>query len=454
MGMMPPSERMPRAAAPDDQGDKGIRGTEGKETCVTTPPCGYERRPPPPSGSRDATAWAVFTIFLGLGCGAFGGPVAHLARFRQEFVDRRRWLDGRSYTDLLAFAQVLPGPASSQVGMALGLLRAGLPGMLAAWLGFTLPSALLMLILGLALRGPGAVAAGGTAVTALSPAVIHGLKLVAVAVVADALRRMLLDLGLTRWRAGLVLASTLTALLLPGLPGQLLPMLACAVAAWCHPTAIAPPTPVPPGGGDAVTDIPRRERPLVLSGGLLLALLVAGWADSRPALLAARFFQVGAMVFGGGHVVLPLLSRLTVDSGWIDGARFMAGYGAAQALPGPLFAYAAYLGTLVAGVPGALAAVLGIFAPSFFLVPGLLPYWGRLRRHAGAWTVLDGITLAVVGLLLAAFCWPLLPDAVGNVGDVLVAGLLLVIIMRGWAPIWGVVASVPALFLLAGMFQA
>lgn len=402
-------------------------------------------------GSEIGAAWGVFIIFLGLGLSAFGGPVAHLVRFRQEFVDRRRWLDGQSYTDLLAFAQVLPGPASSQVGMGLGLLRAGLPGMMAAWLGFTLPSAVLMLVLGLCLRGSGPDAvAGGTAVAALSPAVIHGLKLVAVAVVADALRRMAVDLRLTVWRAGLVLASALTALLLPGLPGQILPMLGCAVTAWCRPAATAP-----PGGGDTVVAIPRRGKALMLLGaGLLLALLVTGLADTRLAVLAGRFFQVGAMVFGGGHVVLPLLSSVTVDSGWIDGARFMAGYGAAQALPGPLFTYAAYLGAVVAGVPGGMAALLGIFAPSFFLVPGLLPYWGRLRRQAGARAALDGITLAVVGLLLAAFCWPLLPDAVGDATDALIALLVLVIIMRGWLAVWAVVVAVPVLFFLSGVLRS
>jgi chromate transporter len=338
-------------------------------------------------------------VFLRLGCTSFGGPVAHIGYFRAEFVERRRWLPEAGFADLVALCQFMPGPASSQLGMAIGLLRAGLPGMFVAWIGFTLPSALAML----------AFAYGVTALGDVGDAAwLKGLKLVAVAVVAQAVWGMAQSLAPDRPRATLAVAAALIALAIPSSLGQI---------AAIEFGAIVGLTGLPrPPIGKAAEHAPLSVRlhrglaatAIVLFFALLLLLpLVAGSGALR---LFDAFYRAGALVFGGGHVVLPLLQAAVVPTGWVSNDAFLAGYGAAQAVPGPLFTFAAYLGAVMIPPPngalGGLIAVVAIFAPSFLLVAGLLPFWDTLRRRATVQAMLRGVNAAVVGVLLAALYTP------------------------------------------------
>lgn len=371
----------------------------------------------------DAGALAVLAIFLRLGLTSFGGPAAHLGYFRTEFVERRRWLDDRAYADLVALCQFLPGPASSQVGMALGLHRAGWTGALAAWVGFTLPSALALIVFALGVARWEALAGSG---------VVHGLKIVAVAVVAQALWGMSRTLCPDRPRAGIGLAAALLALLLPGSAGQWLAIVIGALAGWRW-LAAAP-----------VSQAPMLACPVSRRAGTLLLLLFAVLLIGLPAAAAllelpwlrpvAVFYQAGSLVFGGGHVVLPLLQAGVVGPGWVDEGTFLAGYGAAQAVPGPLFTLAAFLGASLdgpaGGWTGGLMMLLAIFVPAFLLVAGALPWWEALRRHACAQRALAGINAAVVGLLGAALYDPVFTGAVRSHADLALAlaafGLLVV----------------------------
>lgn len=386
------------------------------------------------STPADRSAWSVFLIFLLLGLTSFGGPVAHLGYFRSEFVERRRWLSEAAYADLVALCQFLPGPASSQVGIALGLMRAGYRGALAAWAGFTLPSAiaLIALVLGMAQAGD-AVSAGA----------LHGLKVVAVAVVAQAVWGMARSLCPDAPRRALMLA---TAVLLIAWPGTVAQLLAIGVAgaiglAWLRPAADAPhePLAVPvTRGAGAVW--------LVVFFALLLGLplLVAAWPSPALAVVDA-FYRAGALVFGGGHVVLPLLQASVVPTGWVDGDAFLAGYGAAQAVPGPLFTFAAFLGASLQSAPtgwaGGLLALAAIFAPAFLLITGALPFWDGLRARPHVRAALMGINAAVVGLLLAALWNPVITSGIRGVGDALLALAALVALMRWKWPPWAVVAG-------------
>lgn len=386
------------------------------------------------STPADRSAWSVFLIFLRLGLTSFGGPVAHLGYFRSEFVERRRWLSEAAYADLVALCQFLPGPASSQVGIALGLMRAGYRGALAAWAGFTLPSAiaLIALVLGMAQAGD-AVSAGA----------LHGLKVVAVAVVAQAVWGMARSLCPDAPRRALMLA---TAVLLIAWPGTVAQLLAIGVAgaiglAWLRPAADAPhePLAVPvTRGAGAVW--------LVVFFALLLGLplLVAAWPSPALAVVDA-FYRAGALVFGGGHVVLPLLQASVVPTGWVDGDAFLAGYGAAQAVPGPLFTFAAFLGASLQSAPtgwaGGLLALAAIFAPAFLLITGALPFWDGLRARPHVRAALMGINAAVVGLLLAALWNPVITSGIRGVGDALLALAALVALMRWKWPPWAVVAG-------------
>ncbi len=385
--------------------------------------------PGPPAADPQGSVPEVGLAFLKLGLTAFGGPVAHIGYFRREFVDRRRWLDDAQFADLLALCQFLPGPASSKLGLALGLSRAGYGGALAAWLGFTLPSALLMLLLAWGVAGW--LATPGTGALAL----VHGLKLAAVAVVAQAVWAMARSLCPDRPRAALAFAATVLVLALPAQWGPLAALLLGAVAGrWLLPTVTPALSAAPFAAGaapDAGTNRPGLCR---LGGGLLLGLygvlllaLPTGAALSTSPLLAALsvFYGAGALVFGGGHVVLPLLQAGVVPPGWIGNEAFLAGYGAAQALPGPLFTFAAYLGAAMApplgGWGGGLLALLAIFAPAFLLTFGALPFWHTLRRRPGVRRSLAGINAAVVGLLAAALYDPVWTSAVHSRVDVALA---------------------------------
>jgi chromate transporter len=387
-------------------------------------------RPP-----QDASALEVLRIFLRLGLSSFGGPVAHLGYFRTEFVERRRWLDDHAYADLVALCQFLPGPASSQVGMALGLQRAGWAGALAAWIGFTLPSALALTLLAMGLARWESLGASG---------VVQGLKIVAVAVVAQALWGMSRSLCPDRPRAGIALAAALLALLVPGSAGQLTAIALGAVAGW---RLLGAPT-APPGAALACPVSRRAGTTLLLIfGALLVGLPMTASLVDLPWLQAvAVFYQAGSLVFGGGHVVLPLLQAGVVPPGWVDEASFLAGYGAAQAVPGPLFTLAAFLGASMVGPPGgwtgALSMLLAIFIPAFLLVAGALPWWEALRRHATVLRALGGIHAAVVGLLGAAFYDPVFTSAIHTPTDLALAlGAFGLLVVGRLSPLWVVLLT-------------
>jgi len=387
-------------------------------------------RPP-----QDASALEVLRIFLRLGLSSFGGPVAHLGYFRTEFVERRRWLDDHAYADLVALCQFLPGPASSQVGMALGLQRAGWAGALAAWIGFTLPSALALTLLAMGLARWESLGASG---------VVQGLKIVAVAVVAQALWGMSRSLCPDRPRAGIALAAALLALLVPGSAGQLTAIALGAVAGW---RLLGAPT-APPGAALACPVSRRAGTTLLLIfGALLVGLPMTASLVDLPWLQAvAVFYQAGSLVFGGGHVVLPLLQAGVVPPGWVDEASFLAGYGAAQAVPGPLFTLAAFLGASMVGPPGgwtgALSMLLAIFIPAFLLVAGALPWWEALRRHATVLRALGGIHAAVVGLLGAAFYDPVFTSAIHTPADLALAlGAFGLLVVGRLSPLWVVLLT-------------
>ncbi|HZQ74548.1 MAG TPA: chromate efflux transporter [Burkholderiales bacterium] len=357
----------------------------------------------------------VFSAFLWLGCTSFGGPIAHLGYFREEFVGRRRWLDDKAYADLVALCNFLPGPASSQVGMAIGISRAGLSGGLAAWLGFTLPSALALLLFAYGF------AALGTASTAHW---LHGLKIAAVAVVAQAVWVMRGNLCPDALRASFALGAALLVLLVPA---PWAPLAAIAAGAAAGAWLLRPADP----GSSAEAGLYRVGKRaaaacLALFFILLAALPIARRIAPGPALeLFDSFYRSGALVFGGGHVVLPLLRSEVVPPGWVSDDAFLAGYGAAQAVPGPLFTFAAYLGAVMSrppnGIAGGLIALAAIFLPGFLLVAGALPLWNGLRRHRIAQRALAGVNAAVVGVLLAALYDPVWTSSIRSGSDLAIA---------------------------------
>jgi chromate transporter len=374
--------------------------------------------------ARPGTPGEVFRVFLRLGCTSFGGPVAHLGYFREALVRRRGWIDEAGYADLVALCQFLPGPASSQVGFALGVLRGGgLLGGLAAWAGFTLPSAILLL---------GFALAAGALDGPLALGVLHGLKLVAVAVVAQAVWGMARTLAPDGVRAGVALAALAVVVLAPGAAGQIAAIGLGALAGFflCAGAA-APET------GTLRFPVPARRGVVALGlfGAILLLPPLLG--GGRQALrMFDAFYRSGALVFGGGHVVLPLLQAAVVAPGWVGSAPFLTGYGLAQAMPGPLFTFAAYLGAVMppplSGPAGAAAALVAIFLPGLLLAYGMLPFWDRLRRRPGAQAAMRGANAAVVGVLAAALYSPVWTGAVFSPVDFLIAaaGFLLLTVWK------------------------
>ncbi len=355
----------------------------------------------PPRGSPGE----VFAAFIKLGLTSFGGPIAHLGYYRDELVVRRRWIDEAGYADIVALCQFLPGPASSQVGFALGLLRAGLLGALAAWVAFTLPSAVLLVLFAIGVgvfEGP--VGAG----------LLHGLKVVAVSVVAQAVWGMARTLCPDRRRAGIAVAAVLIVVFVGGSPGQVGAIVLGGLAGLLLCRDV--PAPV---AGHLTFPVSRRMGAalLLLFLGLLFALPPAATALPLQALaLVDAFYRAGALVFGGGHVVLPLLEAEVVGPGWVSVDAFLAGYGAAQAVPGPLFTFAAYLGVVMGpepnGVAGAVICLVALFLPGLILVVGALPFWDAFRRHPAAQAALRGTNAAVVGLLGAALYDPVWASAI------------------------------------------
>lgn len=373
----------------------------------------------------------VLGVSTRLGLTSFGGPIAHLGYFREEYVVRRRWLDERTYADLVALCQFLPGPASSQVGIAIGITHAGLLGGLAAWLGFTLPSALALV----------AFAFGIQAVAGAEMGWLQGLKVVAVAVVAQAVWGMARTLAPDRERVTMAILAAMAMLAWPAAAVQVLVIaLAGLIGWWLLPVA------------ESATTQPMRvvisHRLAASAWALFLGLLVAlpllhKLTPSQPLAVFDSFFRVGSLVFGGGHVVLPLLQAEVVPPGWVSNEQFVAGYGAAQAVPGPLFTFAAYLGAVMQPWPngwaGAALALVAIFLPSFLLIVGALPFWDLLRSHPGFQAALRGINAAVVGLLLAALYHPVWTSAIHTPGD-FALGLLDFGLLMFWKwPPWLVV---------------
>ena len=384
-------------------------------------------------GFGQGASWAmgriaeVFLVFSRLGLTSFGGPVAHLGYFRAEFVERRKWLGEGAYADIVALCQFLPGPASSQVGMALGILRAGLPGAFAAWLGFTTPSAV-----ALALFAYGVGAAGDLA----SAPWLHGLKIVAVAVVAQAVWGMARALAPDRARASLAVAAALFVLAVPTVLGQLGAIALGGLIGWRFlQGAAAPGHPIAVSIGKTTA-----VAALVLFFALLIVLPPIAAATGDPALRwFDSFYRSGSLVFGGGHVVLPLLQAEVVPPGWVSNDAFLAGYGAAQAVPGPLFTFAAYLGAVIDGWRGGLICLVAIFLPSFLLVVGALPFWDALRRRGAVQSALRGINAAVVGLLLAALYTPVWTSAIHAPADFAI-GVCAFLLLAFWrVPPWIVV---------------
>lgn len=352
----------------------------------------------------------MLCAFFKLGLTSFGGPVAHLGYFRSEFVERRKWLDDKSYSDLVALCQFLPGPASSQVGMALGLGRAGWWGALAAWLGFTLPSAIALMWFAFGvLNWAGWVSSGA----------VHGLKVVAVAVVAQAVSGMAKSLCPDRLRAGIAVGAALLVLMLPSAWAQLLAIGCGGLIAWRWLAWQHLPTVQHRSYGVG------RTTGAILLGlfALLLFILpvLAGLAQSQWVRVVADFYQAGSLVFGGGHVVLPMLQTTVVPAGSVSNDVFLAGYGAAQAVPGSLFTFAAFLGSAMpsplGGWVGGTVLLLAIFLPSFLLVAGALPYWEDLRQRDGIQRAMGGINAAVVGILGAALYDPVWTSAIHNKPD-------------------------------------
>ncbi|MBL9213933.1 MAG: chromate efflux transporter [Opitutaceae bacterium] len=378
----------------------------------------------------------IFLVALRLGCVSFGGPVAHLAYFRREYVEQRRWLDEAQYADLVALCQFLPGPASSQTGFGIGYLQRGLAGGIAAWLGFTLPSALLMIGFAYGVAALADFSAAGW---------LRGLKTAAVAVVAQAVWAMGRGLCPDWPRRLLAVAVAAFVLWLPSAWNQMAVIALGALAGACLPAG-APGAGRAPGAAPAGSGRKQGAACLAIFLVLLLALPALarltppGWADTFD-----RFYRVGSLVFGGGHVVLPLLEREVVAPGWLTHDQFLAGYGAVQAVPGPLFTFSAYLGAVMSHGPGGwtggLWALTAIFLPALLLVAGVLPFWQAVRSRPRLRSAMQGANAAVVGVLLAAF-WQ--PVCVTGVADARSGGLAVtaaVALFSGRVPVWAVVAA-------------
>ncbi|TDF94069.1 chromate transporter [Paenibacillus piri] len=385
---------------------------------------------------------------LRLGLTSFGGPVAHLGYFREEYVQRRKWIDERSYADLVALCQFLPGPASSQVGIGIGYMRGGIPGALLAWLGFTLPSAVALALFAFLCQGLDVGSSGW----------IHGLKLAAVAIVAQAVWGMGKNLAPDRGRASIAIATCIIILLLNSALVQVaLIALAGIIGTWVYREREAS---AGPADATAASGIPASHRKLAVGcliaffGLLALLPLLRSVYPSQWLAIFDSFYRSGSLVFGGGHVMLPLLEKEVVPSGWMSKEQFLAGYGATQAIPGPLSTFASYLGFLIHGWGGAAVATVAIFLPAFLLVMGALPFWEELRRHPRVKGALIAINASVVGILLAALYDPVWVSAIRTPGDFALALALFGALIFWKLPAWVVVAAAAcggALLSLAGL---
>ncbi|WP_181347572.1 chromate efflux transporter [Thalassobacillus sp. CUG 92003] len=376
-----------------------------------------------PNGSL-REIWAASTK---LGLTSFGGPVAHLAYFKDEYIDRKQWLDDKTYADIIALCQFLPGPASSQVGIAIGMLRGGILGGIVSWLGFTLPSVVILILFAMLYQSFALGDAG----------FIHSLKIVAAAVVLHALIGLGKKLTPDKTRIGIALAGALVMLLYPSAWVQIMIIIAAGLVGWKL------------FGEKAETNVQPfavtlSKKAGVLSLTLLISLLailplLARWYDHALLHIFDTFFRVGSLVFGGGHVVLPMLEREVVPNGLLNPDEFLAGYGMAQAVPGPLFTFSSYLGTMIQGLSGALVATIAIFLPSFLLIITALPFLHELRSRPAFQGVLMGVNASVVGILLAAFYNPVLTSSILSGSDFALAAILFALLNIWKVPAWAIV---------------
>jgi chromate transporter len=371
----------------------------------------------------------VLGVSVKLGLTSFGGPIAHIGYFHEEYVTKRKWLDERSYADLVALCQFLPGPASSQLGISIGILRAGMAGGVIAWLGFTLPSAIALVIFAFFLQG----------FDVSSASWIHGLKVVAVAIVAQAIFSMGHKLAPDRNRATIAIVSMAVVLLWKTAFSQVAVILAAALTGYLLYRK---------ADSNEIRElsvyVSRKVGAacLVLFFALLVLLpLIRQITSNHWVEVADSFYRSGSLVFGGGHVVLPLLQKEVVPTGWVSQDHFLAGYAAAQAVPGPLFTFAAYLGAMMNGIGGAILAILSIFLPAFLLIVGTLPFWNLLRKNTMIQGALTGINAAVVGILLAALYDPIWLSAVLSPADLVLAVVLIGMLVFWKLPSWIVVVA-------------
>ena len=378
------------------------------------------------------TAVTVFLAFLRLGLTSFGGPVAHIGYFHEEFVVRRKWLNERTYVDLVALCQFLPGPASSQVGIGIGLSQAGLLGAVAAWIAFTMPSAIALILFGYGVIEFGDAVGSGA---------LHGLKVVAVAVVAQAVWTMARTLCPDAKRATMAVLSTMGVLAFPS-PFVQVGMIVVGGLVGCAVLRADAPTDLVELGVRVKRNFAITALVLFFAALIGLPLLVVAFPSQTMA-LTDSFFRSGSLVFGGGHVVLPLLQSEVVPPGWVSNDAFLAGYGAAQAVPGPLFTFAAFLGTVMTGEPngitGAVICLFAIFASSFLLVIGAMPFWDSLRRVGAVQSALLGVNAVVVGLLLAALYNPVWTSAILSAADFGLALAAFTLLVFWKTPAWLVV---------------
>jgi chromate transporter len=391
-----------------------------------------EQRTAPAPDAAAGSVGEVFAVFLRLGLTSFGGPIAHLGYFHDEIVVRRHWLDEKTYGDLVALSQFLPGPASSKVGIAIGLSRAGYLGALAAWTAFTLPSAIALMLFGygIALFG-----------SALHSGWLHGLMVAAVAVVAQAVLMMIRSLAPDRERATLAVAAAVLVFAMPTSFGQIAAIVLGGIVGLMLFRDAAPANHV-----SLPHPVSRRVAVVAFIAFFVLLIglpLAAAAVPNHPLRLFAAFYRAGSLVFGGGHVVLPLLQASVVPPGWVSNDAFLAGYGAAQAVPGPLFTFSAYLGTVMGPSPngwaGAILCLIAMFLPAFLLVIGSLPFWDALRRRAWAQAALRGVNAAVVGILLAALYNPVWISGITDAGDFTLGTAAFLLLLMWKTPPWLVV---------------
>jgi chromate transporter len=371
----------------------------------------------------------VLLVSLKLGSTSFGGPIAHLGYYHNEYIDKRKWLDEKSYLDLVALCQFLPGPASSQIGIAIGTIRAGIPGGIAAWFGFTLPSAVMMILFAFVLQGFDIIDSGW----------LHGLKIVAVAIVAQAILTMWQKIITDKIKAVIAIGVFIILLFWQSAFNQIIIIAAAGIIGLLfyrkHEV---------PEATKIRVQVSRRFALLCLAAFfILLAALpvIRNLTGNHMIAVADSFYRSGSLVFGGGHVVLPLLEHEVVPTGWVDKDLFLAGYGAAQGVPGPLFTFAAYLGAMIGGLNGALLALAAIFLPAYLLIIGTLPFWNVLRNSPKIQGALTGVNAAVIGILLAALYNPVWISAVKSEYDLALTVLLFMMLVFIKLPPWIIVIA-------------